>query len=287
MMIDEVLVPLDFGPQADRALPVARALAAQLGAGLAAVVVTGARLDPARDDDEARRRARRRACPLDRVVLRTDPDVVDGVLAAARADTTLLCLATRAPGPLADLVSPSVGEQVLARAAHPVVAVGPGAAATPDGVDEIVACVADDDPRLLDPLLDAAVAWSNATGAVPHLIRVVTPGDRPTALAAREALDAAARRLWARGVPATSALVVDETTTAGIVRTLGRRPGALAILASRGHTGLRLVRLGRVTLDVVRRSPVPVLVVPAAPVAATAAVGDALGAGQSRSGSQS
>ena len=283
MLIDEVLVPLDFGRQADRALPVAQALAAQLGAGLAAVVVTGSRLDPARDDDEARRRARRRACPLDRVVLRTDGEVADGVLAAARGDTTLLCLATRAPGPLADLVCQSVGEQVLARAAHPVVAVGPGVAAAGDGVREIVACVGDDDPRLLDPLLDAAAAWSDATGAAPHLIRVVTPGDRPAALAAREALDAAARRLWARGVPATSALVTDETVTAGIVRTLHRRPGALALLASRGRTGLRRVRLGSVTLDVVRRSPVPVLVVPAAPVEAAAGVA----AGQSRSRPQS
>ena len=266
MAIDRILVPLDFSEQADRALPVAWTLAERLGARLGAVVVTGARVDPELDEREARQHARCAGCVLDDVVVRTDDDVVGEILAAC-SPTTLLCLATNARGPVVDLVARSVGEQVLCRSTRPVVAVGP---AVPDGpwpgVDRLVCCVDGDDPAVVDPLLAATADWALGLGCETHLVRVIPAGGAGIdVLDARERLDDIVRRLWARGRPATSALVTAADIDAGIVHCAARQDGTLLVMASHGTSGLARLRLGSVTLDVVRRATAPVLVVPVQP----------------------
>lgn len=265
MMIHEVLVPLDFSDQADRALPVACTVAEQLGARLGAVVVTDPGLDPGPDDREARLRARRAGCDLDRTVLRTDDDVAAGLLAAAPSSATLLCLATRARGAAAGLVLRSVGEEVICRSAGPVLAVGPAVPPGPAApLQRIVGCVDGEEDRLTERLLDTMAEWAAALRCESHLVRVAAPRTLANrALDARERLDDVARRLWARGELATSALVADDDVSAGIVRALARRPGTLCVMASHGRSGLQRLTLGSVTLEVLRRAPVPVLVVPA------------------------
>jgi nucleotide-binding universal stress UspA family protein len=262
MAIERIRVPLDFSEQADRALPVAVTLAERLDARLGAVVVTGARVDPELDEREARRHARRAGCVLDDVVVRTGDDVVAGILAAC-SPTTLLCLATNARGPAVDLVARSVGDQVLCRSTRPVLAVGP---AVPDGpwpgVDRLVCCVDGDDPAT-DRLLAATADWALGLGCESHLVRVIPPGGAGIdVLDARERLDDVVRRLWARGLPATSALVTAADVDAGIVRCAAQGDGTLLVMASHGTSGLARLRLGSVTLDVVRRATAPVLVFP-------------------------
>jgi nucleotide-binding universal stress UspA family protein len=268
MKIDQIVVPLDFGSGADRALPVARALADQLGARVGVVVVT----DPApggfSDVDEARWHGRHAGCRIDDVTLRTDEDVVAGILAAV-SSRSLLCLATNAPGAVVDLALRSIGEQVLCRSSAPVLAVGPSVAVeAPPTVEHLLCCV-DDEPAVTEVLLDAAAQWSDIVGGDVHLVRVVprpAHDDRDAVLGARESLDAVVRRLWARGVAATSGIVVADDVGEGIVRTAATHPGAVAMLATHGRSGLRRLRFGSVALDVVRDSPVPVLVVPASGV---------------------
>jgi nucleotide-binding universal stress UspA family protein len=63
-------------------------------------------------------------------------------------------------------------------------------------------------------------------------------------------------------VNAASQRVSDADPATGILRFARGRPGAVIVMASHGRTGLRRVALGSVTLDVLRRSPRPVLVVP-------------------------
>jgi nucleotide-binding universal stress UspA family protein len=136
----------------------------------------------------------------------------------------------------------------------------------PPSVEHLLCCV-DDEPAVTKVLLDTAARWSGLVDGDVHLVRVVPrPGraEHDAVWAARESLDAVVRRLWARGVPATSGIVVADDVCEGIVRTAGKRPGTTAIVATHGRSGLRRVQLGSVTLDVVRHSPVPVLVVPAA-----------------------
>lgn len=259
-------MPLDFGDPADRALPVAAALAEQLGARLGVVVVTSPGLDPTIDRGEVRWHARRAGCQLDDVVLRSDDDVVGGILAAAVSPDALLCLATSARGGVVDLVARSVSEGVMCLAERPVLAVGPAVAIDDPGPVEHLLCCIDEDPALADHLLEVTAAWAAALDCVPHLVRVV-PGHggdrRPEALDARESLDTVVRRLWARGVPATSGLVTDDDVSGAIARCAARRPHCAIVLATHGRSGLRRLAAGSVTLDVLRRSPAPALVVPA------------------------
>jgi hypothetical protein len=67
----------------------------------------------------------------------------------------------------------------------------------------------DDDPRAAARQVDAAGAEAEAAGRPVHLVHEIDPPSAGGAdpLAAREALDALARRLGARGVPTTSQLV--------------------------------------------------------------------------------
>jgi nucleotide-binding universal stress UspA family protein len=264
MRITRIVVPLDFGEPADRALPVAQALGDRIGARLCAVVVTSPGLAEQNDQDEARWHARRSGCRLDEVVLRTDDDVVGGILAAASPPNTLLCLAAGARPAAVSLVATSLSEQVVTRSDRPVLAVGP--AVLLDGsrpIDHLLCCV-DDEPALTDRLLDVTAAWARTLDCTPHLVRVVPPaGDRTgSVFEARESLDAVVRSLWARGAPATSGLVADDDVSGAIVRCAARRRNSLVVVASHGRSGLRRLALGSITLDVLRRSPAPLLVVP-------------------------
>jgi nucleotide-binding universal stress UspA family protein len=230
------------------------------------VVVTSPQLDPFVDRDEARWHARRAGCHLDEVVLRFDADMVAGILAAAASPDSLLCLATSARGGMVDLVARSVSHRLICRSEQPVLVVGPAVAVDDPGPIEHLLCCIDDEPALTDLLLEVTGAWAEMLGCSPHLVRVVPPhvGDRVgAALDARESLDTAVRRLWARGVPATSGLVVSDDIIGAIARCAGRRRRSAVVLASHGRSGLRRLAAGSVTVDVLRHSPAPALVVPA------------------------
>jgi nucleotide-binding universal stress UspA family protein len=156
MAVDRILVPLDFGAFADRALPVAGALAQKLGIPVDALVVTSAGMDASSDEHEARWHARTAGCNLHAVELSTDEDVVQGILTAAASPSVLLCLATHARGAVADLALHSTGEQVLRRAAHPVPAVGPRAVVDPPSCPNGIVCAIGDDHAQADRLVAAA-----------------------------------------------------------------------------------------------------------------------------------
>ena len=57
-MRQSVLVPLDFGREADRALPIAESLARRLGTRLDVVSITSPGIDPQQDMADARAHAR-------------------------------------------------------------------------------------------------------------------------------------------------------------------------------------------------------------------------------------
>jgi Universal stress protein family len=104
-------------------------------------------------------------------------------------------------------------------------------------IQRIVCCV-DDEPVVTEALLDRTAALAADLGVEAHVVRVIPPGDKPpgAALAAREELDRVVRSLWARGTPATSALVTDAEVARGI-RRVAARPGTLAVLAGQAPAG--------------------------------------------------
>jgi nucleotide-binding universal stress UspA family protein len=268
-MVDRVVVPLDLGRPADRALPVGQAVARKLGARFDAMMVTSREVDPRLDEHEARWHARSVGCELDGVELRTDEHVVDGLLAVAGAPRTLLCMATHAHGAAADLVLHSVSEQVLRHAPAPVLAVGPlTVVAPPPRLDAIVCCIGAD-VSLARRLLPVVAEWAEHLRCEPALLHVSTPGaahpssDTSADRATLDNLTRLTHELSVRGVTATWHTVSDPDPASGILLFASDQPSAVVVTASHGRTGLRRLALGSVTLDVLAHSPQPVLVVPA------------------------
>lgn len=264
MTLDRILVPLDFGAYADRALPVAGALARKLGVALDILVVTSKGIDPRIDQHEARWHARSAGCDLNAVELRTDEDVVEGILGAARSPRTLLCLSTHAPGVVADLAMHSTGEQVLSRATHPVLAIGPRTVIDPPPCAKGIVCCVGDDRTQARRLLSVTADWATDLVCDPWLVHVAdTPTDRPAdGLPDRALLEELTDELLEHGVAATWQVVAESDAATGILRFASTLPDHVVIMASHGRVGLRRLALASVTLDVVRRSPHPVLVVP-------------------------
>ena len=75
--------------------------------------------------------------------------------------------------------------------------------------------------------------------------------------AEQEYVDGVARSLRADGIQAEG-MVLSGTPGSAIVSVL--EPGDLLVMTSHGHTGLRRLFMGSVASDVVKRAPVPVLV---------------------------
>ncbi len=141
-----------------------------------------------------------------------------------------------------------------------------------------------DGSELAERALPQAEGLSRLTSAPLHLVRVVdltrlerygpyapiVPAgafDRVLAEereAAREELEATARNLAARDL-AVTVEVRHGTVTHELVRL--SRPGDVMVMASHGRGGLVRWFLGSVAEEVVRRSPVPVLLVRTAPPA--------------------
>lgn len=113
-MYRSIVVPLDLGADADRALPTGAALARRIGAELDTVTVTSPpHIDHAEDEAEIRAHARAAGVHVDRVLLRHDYDVTTGILAETATNDGLLCCATHARGRVADLFMHSMSAQLV------------------------------------------------------------------------------------------------------------------------------------------------------------------------------
>ena len=211
MTFDRILVPLDFGAHADRALPVAGALARKLGVGLDLLIVTSKGVDPRIDEHEARWHARSAACDLNAIELRTDEDVVDGILAAARSPRTLLCLSTHAHGAVADLAVHSTGEEVLSRATQPVLAIGPRTVIDPPPRAQGIVCCIGDDQAQARRLLSVTAEWAIDLVCDPWLVHVTdtTTGRPPDGSPGRALLAELTDELMEHGVGATWQVVAE------------------------------------------------------------------------------
>jgi nucleotide-binding universal stress UspA family protein len=146
-----------------------------------------------------------------------------------------------------------------------------------------------DGSDIAETAITQAETMATLTGAPLHLTRVVDLNGRdavslygmladPTAIdtylkdeldAARQYLEATRQRLIQRGFQVTV-----ELRRGAVIRGLldSLLPGDLLVMASHGRSGMSRWFLGSVAEDLIRRSPVPVLLV-RANVAATAGTG--------------
>jgi nucleotide-binding universal stress UspA family protein len=253
-MYPRVLVAYDGSPRSLGARPVAEALAHGFGSRLEVVHVA----EPDADPPEV---------PGLRWIEGTDP--APGLIAAARASVppALLCLSTHGRGPIGELVFGSVAAVVLRELHAPVVMVGPAFDDTPrEPLDRMLVCL--DGSATSAAIVPVVRGWALELGLGLHLLHVAYPLTDPGAGEARisdeeeaaiEQLLAVADALRREGIDVSSEVVEDAHAPTGVLHALRHGRYDLVALATHGRTGLGRLLAGSVASEVVRRSPVPLL----------------------------
>jgi nucleotide-binding universal stress UspA family protein len=273
-----VIVPLDGSPTAERAIEPARAFAARSGANLMLLTVAD---DPhhgwARPYLEERATALMEGdqAPGGRMPT-VETEVVAGwspadsiVRIASETPDAVVCMSTRGHNGLSTAVLGSVADDVVRAAAGPVLLVGPDnelGAGLRDPA-HVVVCIDESDLShgVVDPAVEVALELRAEITVVRVLepILALVPGPLPSEPTEPEipALEAVAKEVANRGVPAAYALLRPDNAATAIVRFARDETGTACIaLATRARTGFARAVLGSVAQRVVRHAPCPVLV---------------------------
>ena len=258
-----IVVPIDLSQDADRALPVAAALADRITAKLAVVTVTSPHLDPGRNESEIRWHASEAGVTVDQVLLRYDDDVADGILDACRAADGLLCPASHAYGRIAGLILDGVGAELVRRSPAPLLIVGPEVTRQPWDPRSILLCV--DETAPLAETAEATCLWARLLHADVEVLQVIPPRHDPNHPApAYPTAQRVADHLTERGITTTPKLVItSRPADEGILEAAAELREPLVIMEAHGRRRHGSEALGRTSHAVVEHSPLPVLIVPA------------------------
>ncbi|NKZ00938.1 universal stress protein [Nocardiopsis alborubida] len=179
--------------------------------------------------------------------------IVDAV---AEQPGTVVCMATHNRDRFSRLVAGSVTEHVLRQAAAPVLMIGPGYLRDEGGGAGGRALVCLDGGSRDTATLALGRGWARQLGLEVELVHVASPGG---AAVAETRLSGAARRLEADGLAVRTTVLTGADPAGDITGLLHRRPGALAVLASRARVGIPKLVLGSVSSRILAASPRPLL----------------------------
>jgi nucleotide-binding universal stress UspA family protein len=135
---------------------------------------------------------------------------------------------------------------------------------TTDQTLDAVTRLATANPGLTVRLVHVAAAQAELAGYDTEDFEANTPDKRAGQLRAEHGrLDELTARLAAAGVVTTEPVLVMGHTADELVRIAGELDAGLIVVGSHGHGGLHHLLVGSVTEAVLRRSTIPVVVVPA------------------------
>jgi nucleotide-binding universal stress UspA family protein len=172
-MIERVVVPIDFSPESERAIPTAAALARAANAALELVTVAEP-LNREEAELQLSRVARDSATGAEVRVIESGGPAEAALLAELhRNDRALWCVGTHARGAVGELVFGSVSEELVRDAHMPVLLVGPHAGEPHTG--KVLAVAVDGTPES-EAILPVADQIADAVGMAIRLLQVVQPG---------------------------------------------------------------------------------------------------------------
>ena len=282
-----ILLPLDGSQLAETAIPVARDLAARMGATitLATVIASGGKPPSASPND-------RGFDPRTVAESATATDLAEGYLVGVAAglrsenlDVTthlipgrpaegiskvarevnadLIVMTTHGRSGFARGILGSVTDRVVLESSIPVCVVrADNADSGANGSTESASIVVPlDGSEHSEASLTVADNLSRALDAPVKLVRSVGEDASPVEIAhAGSYLDAIARKLEESGLD-ISVAATRESAVDAIISEVKSYPGTLVVMATRGATGAtRLVR-GSIADDLIHKSPVPVIVI--------------------------
>ncbi len=290
-MYDTLLVPLDGSTFSERALPLAVTLAQRMQARIILLHVISAPVFPGGDTVEAERQTGEEAqvylahlaSTIAAEGLHTETTLAYGQAAesilleikSAGADLVVMCSHGRSG--LGRWIFGSVAEQVLAHSPVPVLLVRPTGepvALGPESAQPALLVPLDGSP-LAETALPHAATLARAFGSTILLLRTVEPSMlayhyslrdlaqeslRNEQDEAKAYLDAVAEHLRGDGLLVQTLVLIGWPSDVISYRgaTLGPR---LVIMATHGRSGVARLLLGSVALEVIRRCPLPVLLV--------------------------
>jgi nucleotide-binding universal stress UspA family protein len=248
-----LLVPLDGSEVAARAIPIATAVAYDVGADVVVMTTPQTRDAQRRDETpewltEAAEVARAKSL----VVLDHDPARAIATTASELGDA-VVCMSTHGHGRVSGVALGHVAENVVRRVGSPVVLVGPECAPWHPGP----LLVGHDGSAAADAILPAARTWAAALGIRASLVFAFHPLDVESARELPQAVINAAAALGT----STPLHSVRDSYPAGAILTLAEQlDPALIAMSTHGRTGWGRLALGSVVTTVIRSSPCPVLV---------------------------
>jgi hypothetical protein len=259
MTIESLLVPIDYGPDADRALAVAARIGRVTGTPIELLTVGDPRMDLDEDRGELLERAasvRPVACT---VTVLADDDVVGAMVRALRARPGALpVIGTAAHGALLETIEPGAWEAAVRATGRTALLVGPAVEADTLPLARLRVGISGGGDHTA--LLAAAAEWSDTVQAAVTLVEVIDQVGGTVELDARHELYAAASALRHRGVPTTTAVLASRRSGRALGRLGDETPALLAVGAH--WVDDEHPRLDGLLRDLVRSSRQPVLLVP-------------------------
>jgi nucleotide-binding universal stress UspA family protein len=260
-MLTTVVVPLDHTEEDGVAVLHGSAIARQAGAQLQLLCVRPRYVDLSDARDYLHAIAHRVRVHA-QLVVQGSADVAATLSDIAAQPDTLMCLHTRAPGAVAEMVLGSVSEQVVRTSEHPVLLIGPQCAPPPIRYDSLV--IGLDGSPLAERILPTAETWATGMSLTPWLFQVL-PGPVPFEATDDDLSHASyvhnlATRLADRGMKAEWETAHDRDPAAAIVRFAEDQARTIIALTTHGRSGLGRLALGGVAFRVAHRAPSPVLV---------------------------
>ena len=263
-MFRSIVVPLDLEPGGDRALPVARSLAAAGNLPVSLLTVSSPHMPEEQDAYELRRRAAAYGWPADGCTIAHDNDVGRAIVNdVERRDRALLVMATSAKASLKAQFLGDVTEDVLGLIDRPVILVGPRVPADFElGHPTPVACIERSD--VAEAAVPAIVSWVRTFGGTDPWLAALGP----TASEGRgepeepSLVDSFATLLAADGIRGVPTQLHGNDVDSWLDEVVNQVANPIVVSTSVRWTD-KHARGRSTTRRLVQRSPRPVLVVPA------------------------
>ena len=263
MVANKIIVPLDGSPHAERALPVARAIARRNGSGLILVTVR----DDGSDVPEMAYLERLQSEPGDiptEVMLLDDHSAAHAIeQVASDQPDRIVCMTSHGRGALRWALLGSVAEEVLRHSRRPILLVGRHVGIDwADDMHHMMVCVGGG--SAVEPVVPVAAEWAKALGLDVRVTQVIHPLDVESATHPNPVLETLADQFALRGVHAEPSVLRGSFVAGAIAEVAAEWPASFIAMNTHARAGAARVALGSVAMATVGRATCPVLLTPLA-----------------------